>query len=95
VHLLTEKYQRWCSDFIEHKSTAFDNPHKILPQSVNKSVHLSTLTYKSMMLNSELLFEPTQHSQESEYKIATMLTDVHRKIQIIFMKIPLSEFPEK
>jgi hypothetical protein len=47
-----------------------------------------------MMLNSELLFRPTKHSQESEYNIATMLTDVHRKIQIIVIIISLTEFPE-
>jgi len=48
-----------------------------------------------MMLNSELLFRPTQHSQESEYNIVTVLTDVHRKTQIIVIKISLTEFPEK
>jgi hypothetical protein len=75
---------------LKTKITEFHNPYEILSQSVNKSVHLSTLSYKPMMLNSELLFRPTQHSQETEYSIATMLTDVHRKIQITVIKISLT-----
>jgi hypothetical protein len=72
------------------KIIVFHNPYENLSQNVNISVHLSTLSYKSMMLK----FRPTQHSQEFEY-IATMLTDVHRKIQIIVIKISLTEFPER